>query len=203
MQAFRGGGSGGGGASLIVPGRPSIPLGERSYGIPGTNLYAIPTGSPTEDLDIYTPWSTQHAAVLDTLALEVVALVAGSFIRCGLFAADVDFQPIGEPLFDVILDSASNGIKTSALADIEIPAGNYCSVVNADGGSPTVRVFSSGSGNNTVRSGLASFGSAAVVRMSRARVYAPFVADPPNWTNYLASSTMGYTHLFLFGFDYA
>lgn len=113
-------------------GRPFITGGTNYYFWPGTLFSTSTNASYTANTDWYAPLRIRTPFVFDRVAGEVT--VTGANLRWGMYRADLNFQPVGPPLFDSgSIATGTTGVKTyTPGTPVFVEAGRYLTVVNTD-----------------------------------------------------------------------
>lgn len=157
---------------------------ETYFVVPGAGLVNTSTVVAVADRDVYSPWMVSTPIVVDQLAFEVTALVAGN-ARVGFYRADRDWQPFGAPLADSgDISTGTTGVKTyTPSTPIVVRPGRYLSVINANV-APTIRIFRGGFG--VLDDGLAATGFLNEPWVTRS--YAAFQTPGSPWDSHTLSS---------------
>jgi hypothetical protein len=106
---------------------------------PQSAVAATGTLGLTANRQYFIPFIMPYTATTTTLACEVTTLGSGSSIRMNIYGSNETGGPTGSPLgADVIVSSASTGVKTGAYAVTLIPGKYYASML-CNATAPTVR----------------------------------------------------------------
>ena len=153
------------------------------YYVPGVTFTGASAAATilTADQDWYAPFYCDTPTVIDRLAFNCTALVAATNARVGIYAATVNWQPIGGPLLDSgDISTATTGIKTyDPSTPLYLPRGRYLTVINSNG-APSIFRYPGALINNGPQSSFGASGFAA--RYTVTRTYAAFPNPGTAWT---------------------
>jgi hypothetical protein len=161
-------------------------LSTANYSLPGVEVSSVSTQGLSANVISYSPIYVAVPMTIDQIALEVTTqAAAGKLIRCGIFTADTDWQPValvtGTDSGSMAADSL--GVKTAALSNVFLAPGRYLLGVVSDG-TPALRAFRAGN----VLSGLdpALGSSPLAARWTASFTYGSLVATA--WTTQTVST---------------
>jgi hypothetical protein len=149
----------------------------------GATVYAQPANTLQ-----YWPLYFDTSQTIDQLALEVTTAAAGgTFIRAGIFSADLDWQPTSLVTDAGTVAADTLGVKTFSVSQPLI--GRYLGATISDG-APTLRsYFGTGPGNAGVPLGATFATSPAAWLWRVARAFGPLPATGDLWTTTTAGAS--------------
>jgi len=172
----------------IKVGRPKVDT-ANYYTIPGVFSTDQAPSTISANTDYYAPWYTPTPIGINELAFELTTGSGSGNIRIGVYAANDNWQPVGNPLLDSgDIPVQTTGIKTYNPGFIVFPPGRYVSVLNCSA-SVALMLRTASPSQNPVESGQ------FLVNFSVGRTYAAFPTPGTAWTSAAGSSTPGYHYI--------
>lgn len=157
------------------------------YTIPGVATSSTSTLVLTANTIYYMPIVVSEAFVLDSVAFEVTAAVAGN-ASVFIYNSDVDLQP-GTLFLNCgqVTTLSSTGVKTLTGLSTSMPAGNYLLAINSDV-APTLRTIRGMIVNSYIRDVIAA--NAFLMRLTVGQTYTTSPPSPGTaWTTASTGST--------------
>lgn len=179
-----------GAAALVKPGTAKFASGTKTYGVPGVGFNSQGTSSFTAARTYYLPFRVISPVVLSDWEFEVTTAPASNAnLRHGVFLADGDHQPSGNPLWDsgdTAVASAFTGIKSGTGMALTLPVGLYVQAVAVDV-DMTLRAL-----NAPTTALISTLGTAALYsRFYASESYAALRSPGTKWTVGVTSATAG------------
>jgi len=179
-------------STIVKTGIAKISGGNKQYGVPGNAFNTVTTLAPTVNRLYYYPVKIPYAVTLTDYMFEVtVAPASDGNIRFGIYAADADMQPTGNPIWDsgsIAVASTFTGIKNGTGLSIVLPPGMYLMCYNTDQ-AMTLRFLQTPSNSIYTVMGTSPF----IYGFYEAQAYGAFSSPGTVWTN-LSRTSSGTAH---------
>lgn len=152
--------------------------------IPGVSVQASTALTFTANTLLYMPMITYTTIVIDALFVEVTSFVSGNNIRLGFYNADLSWQPTSLILDAGVVNTGTNGVKTTSFTGIALAPGRYLMAYHSNSTALGVRTYR---GATNLAGLLPAMGASSFVeRMTKSTAFAVLANPGVAWDSLTA-----------------